>query len=252
MAFTGSQNSECQIEINSLMTLPTLSLPIPSPHNPEHNTDFWLSNKLTLSTVGNVPQPWIVPSRGSVRNPKPNHQIAALRRVARATFKGEWCVWQAQIWNKVPHVHTLAEGNSISVCVCVCECRENREKRERLATASKHMAHVQICSLWESMWLRLLSPPSTCDCFVTKDDSQSDICGHMRMWALPQNLYMNHETSTHTVNIVQSWIQGSPTGVRKWEYDRVTVQISGLRGRQPIPWWGLMYGPALTLQLSLF
>lgn len=56
----------------------------------------------------------------------------------------------------------------------------------------------------------------------------------------------------HTVNIVQSWTQGSATGVRKGEYDRVTVQLSGLGGRQPVPWWGLMYGPALTLQFSLF
>lgn len=121
------------------------------------------------------------------------------------------------------------------VCMCVCECKENREKRECLATASKHMAHVQIRSLWESMWLPLLSPPSTCDCFVTKDDSQSDICGHMCMCALPQNLCINHETPPHIVDIVQSWIPGSATGLRKWEYDRVTVQISGLRGGQPFP-----------------
>lgn len=36
-------------------------------------------------------------------------------------------------------------------------------------------------SLWESMWLRLLPLLSRCDCFVTKDDSQSDICRLIHM-----------------------------------------------------------------------
>lgn len=88
------------------------------------------------------------------------------------------------------------------------------------------------------MWLCL---SSASDCFVTKDDSQGDICGHIHMWALPQKLSINHErhpqhSDCHSeLGQVLTECKALGLCVRKWDDDRGTVQSSGLRGRQPCP-----------------
>lgn len=70
--FAASQNGEWEIETNPPASLTAVSLPISPPYSPEQNTDFWLSPRLTLFTVGNQLRSPLLLSQGSVTNPAPD------------------------------------------------------------------------------------------------------------------------------------------------------------------------------------
>lgn len=93
----------------------------------------------------------------------------------------------------------------------VCICIESRETR---APTSKHMAHMSsrisgTVTLWESTRSHLALLPLRCDCFVTKDGSQSDICGQIHICLCYPKKYIETIRDTYTqirynVNIMQS------------------------------------------------
>lgn len=64
-----------------------------------------------------------------------------------------------------------------TVWVCVCVYKEQKTPRQPQA----NIWLTCPADLWDwnsvaGMWLGPLPLPSPCDCFVTTDDSQSDIC----------------------------------------------------------------------------
>lgn len=91
-------------------------------YSPQHNADF--SPKRTLVMVGNVPRSQLFLSEGSVTNPAPDHQIAALHwgalRVRHSKLRDVKCSSE----KTATYVHLCSEQQS----VCVFECTRSKKR----------------------------------------------------------------------------------------------------------------------------
>lgn len=93
-----------------------------------------------------------------------------------------------------------------TVWVCVCVCKEQKTPRQPQA----NIWLTCPADLWDwnsvaGMWLGPLPLPSPFDCFVTTDDSQSDICRQIEYrWANPKRLCkLKHEPHEHAHTYMQ-------------------------------------------------
>lgn len=92
------------------------------------------------------------------------------------------CVCNTVLW-----VCTHVLGNNL--CACLSMYREqrnlgNHRQADIWPTCPADLLGLFVTrSLWESMWLHLFPLLSRCDSFVTKEDSQSDICGQFHVCA---------------------------------------------------------------------